>query len=107
MPKGNWREFDESLAIARPEVSPSIRAKEAFKVRVQRVKGGKAGKVVTVITGLNLDLFSAKKLLKLLKASCGSGGTVKDDFLELQGDHMEFVLKFLEDKGYRPKRSGG
>ena len=82
MPKGSWREFDESSIskLPRPQSSSD---KSELNVLVQKTKGGKGGKTVTVITGLGLDNAQARVLLKRLKASCGAGGTVKEDFLEL------------------------
>ena len=42
-----------------------------------------------------------------MKASCGSGGTIKGDLLELQGDQVKPILDFLKKEGYLPKQSGG
>ncbi len=107
MPKGNWREFNNSLATVRINKSVSSEVKSARDVHVQRTKTGKGGKTVTVIKGLNLDLSEAKSLLKKLKSSCGTGGTIKEDVLELQGDQVSVLLEILRKEGYRPKRSGG
>ena len=106
MPKGSWREFDES-SKSRSALPKSIVDKTELNVRVQKTKGGKGGKTVTVITGLGLDNAQARVLLKRLKARCGAGGTVKEDFLELQGDQVVVLLDLLRKEGYRPKRSGG
>ena len=46
-------------------------------------------------------------LLKQLKTSLGTGGTVKETVLEIQGDHRDMVIQVMEKMGYRPKRSGG
>ncbi len=107
MPKGSWREFSDAAAVKRPVSTEWTKSKEECLVRVQRVRGGKAGKTVTVITGLELDLVGCRALLKGLKAKAGTGGTVKADSLELQGDHVDLALEFLQAKGYRPKQSGG
>ena len=106
MPKGSWREFDKPSTLRSKEVK-SLLDKSQLNVRVQRTRGGKAGKTVTVITGLCLDSVDAKSLLKILKAHCGTGGTVKDDLFELQGDQVVVVMKLLQADGYSPKQSGG
>ena len=70
-------------------------------------RGGKGGKTVTVIRGLDLDPAGFKSLLKKLKTRIGSGGTVKEDLIELQGDQVDLALELLTKEGYRPKRAGG
>ena len=108
MPKRSWREFDDSLSTFEVDYSSNqSQPKADRKVRVQSTRGGKAGKTVTVISGLGITNNESKKLLKRLKASCGTGGTIKIDALELQGDQVSIVLDFLEKEGFRPKRSGG
>ena len=106
MAKGNWREFDQA-STRRPYQSQSTSQKAQQHVRVERTRGGKSGKTVTVITGLELDDIEAKSLLKRLKTRCGSGGTQKGALLELQGDQVNTVLDALVKEGYRPKQSGG
>ena len=76
-------------------------------VRVQREVKGRGGKAVTLVRGLALDAASLAALGKQLKAACGSGGTVKDGVVEVQGDHVERVMALLAAQGYRVKRSGG
>lgn len=76
-------------------------------VRVQPTRGGKGGKTVTVIRGLELDSKGLKSLLKTLKTKSGTGGTAKDGVIELQGDQVDVVLELLNAEGYRPKRAGG
>ena len=105
MSKGNWCEFDHPLNEALPAKAKT--PKTAQKVRVQKLKYGKGGKTVTLIKGLELDEASLRGLLKTLKARCGTGGTLKGDCLELQGDQVNTLLELLNADGYRPKRSGG
>ncbi len=107
MPKGSWREFDSSGSKARPVKQESMTLKAQRPVRVQRTRGGKGGKTVTIISGLELQPSQSKLLLKRLKASCGTGGTLKEDCLELQGDQVDAVLEYLRNAGFAPKRSGG
>ena len=106
MPKGSWREFHDP-SISRPEMTQSTMEKAELNVRVQKTKGGKGGKTVTVISGLELDVADKKILLKRLKAHCGTGGTAKGEFLELQGDQVASLVKILREEGYNPKQLGG
>ena len=76
-------------------------------VRVMRETKGRKGKGVTVITGVPLSGDELKQLAKTLKARCGSGGTVKDTAIEIQGDHRDTVIPLLEAKGWTVKRAGG
>ncbi len=61
----------------------------------------KKGKVVTVVRGLLAEENDLPSLLAKLKAGCGAGGTLKDDLLEVQGDHMERIRRLLMELGYR------
>ena len=74
-------------------------------VRVFREKGGRGGKVVTVVRGLPAG--GQGETASDLKRLCGSGGAVKDGAIEIQGDHREKVAARLEAKGYRVKLAGG
>ena len=76
-------------------------------VRVSRETKGRAGKGVTLVKGLALDDTALVKLGKQLKAACGSGGTVKDGVIEVQGDHCERVIELLKAHGMTVKRAGG
>ncbi len=76
-------------------------------VRVSRETKGRAGKGVTLIKGLALDAAALAQLGKQLKAACGSGGTVKDGVIEVQGDHCERVIALLQAQGRNVKRAGG
>lgn len=76
-------------------------------VRVRRETKGRKGKGVTVITGLALKSEQLKQLGKMLKTQCGSGGTVKDGVIEIQGDHGEKLIEILKKEGWTVKGSGG
>ena len=76
-------------------------------VRVSRETAGRGGKAVTVVRGLGLDAAALSVLAKQLKALCGSGGTVKDGVVEVQGDHCERVIEALRKQGRVVKRAGG
>ena len=75
-------------------------------VRVMRSTKGRKGKGVTVITGIPLQGAELKALAKRLKARCGSGGTVKDGAIEIQGDHRDLMVEVLS-ADYTVKRVGG
>ena len=76
-------------------------------IRIQASRAGRKGKTVTIITGLQHNPESMAQLLKKLKAQCGSGGTVKEDTLEIQGEHKQKLLDILTKLGYKAKISGG
>jgi translation initiation factor 1 len=76
-------------------------------VRVVRETKGRRGKGVTVITGLPLSPSELKALGRELKQACGSGGTVKNGTIEIQGDHRDRLLAELNKRGYSAKRAGG
>lgn len=76
-------------------------------VRVARQTKGRGGKCVTVVKGLALDAAALAALGKQLRTACGSGGTVKDGVIEVQGDHCDLIMDVLTKQGHRPKRAGG
>ncbi|WP_028603861.1 translation initiation factor Sui1 [Ottowia thiooxydans] len=76
-------------------------------VRVSRETKGRGGKAVTVVKGVALDMTGLATLGKQLRTACGSGGTVKDGVIEIQGDHVERVMAALQAQGHRVKRAGG
>lgn len=76
-------------------------------VRVQRETKGRGGKAVTVVRGVPGDAAGLARLAQELKAACGSGGTVKDGMIEVQGDHVEKVMALLQQRGHKVKRAGG
>jgi translation initiation factor 1 len=80
-------------------------AKSRTIVRLDRKDRG--GKSVTVIEGLQLSGEDSVKLLQQLKTKLGTGGTVKNGTLEIQGDHCDAVMAALSGIGFMPKRSGG
>ena len=75
--------------------------------RVSRETKGRGGKVVTLVRGLALQPLALAVLGKQLKAACGSGGTVKDGVVEIQGEHCARVTELLRAQGFLVKRSGG
>ena len=88
-----------SQSARRPAASDGI-------VRVSRETKGRGGKGVTLVTGLDLEAAALIQLAQQLKAACGSGGTVKDGVIELQGEHRDRVMELLQARGYTVKRAG-
>ncbi|HEV7237102.1 MAG TPA: stress response translation initiation inhibitor YciH [Ktedonobacteraceae bacterium] len=76
-------------------------------VRVMRDRKQRGGKIVTVITGVPATEATLATLAQQLKKLCGSGGTVKDGNIEIQGDHCAKVQAKLTEMGYKVKRAGG
>ena len=76
-------------------------------VRVSRETKGRGGKSVTLVRGVALDATALAQLGKQLRTACGSGGTVKDGVIEIQGDHCDRVTTSLQALGYVFKRAGG
>lgn len=74
--------------------------------RVSRQSKGRGGKTVTLVKGLALDPVALASLGKALRMACGSGGTVKDGVLEVQGDHVERIMDELQKQGYKARRAG-
>ncbi len=76
-------------------------------LKVQASRKGRKGKTVTVISGFQTKPETLTALLKQLKTHCGSGGTVKENTLEIQGDHTQKLVEILTQLGYKAKISGG
>jgi translation initiation factor 1 len=89
------------------KVAAAMNASADDMVRVQRETKGRGGKSVTLVKGLALEAAALAQLAKQLKAACGSGGTVKEGVIEVQGDHVEAVMAALQKQGHRVKRAGG
>ncbi len=76
-------------------------------MRLLLEKKGRGGKTVTVIAGLTGSEEDLKQLAGELKRRCGTGGTLKDRVIEIQGDHRDTLLEVLKAKGLIVKRVGG
>ena len=88
-----------------PKNAPGVA--RAGPVRVGRETKGRAGKGVTVVTGLGLPHAQIEALAKTLKKQCGSGGTVREGIIEIQGDHRDTIVAALAKQGIDAKKSGG
>lgn len=76
-------------------------------VYLHRESKGRGGKTVTLVKNLILSDADLKSLAKRLKQVCGSGGTVKEGMIEIQGEHREKIATALEKTGYKVKIAGG
>ena len=76
-------------------------------VRISRSTAGRKGKGVTLVTGVPLKGNALKDLAKQLKQKCGSGGTLKDGVIEIQGEHRDKLLEELQKLGWTVKKAGG
>lgn len=76
-------------------------------VRLHRETKGRKGKGVTIITGLGLTEQELKPLAKKLKQLCGTGGSIKEGNIEIQGEQREKLKGYLEDQGFTVKIAGG
>ena len=88
-----------------PQGIPAPQARDDGVVRIFRERGGRNGKVVTVIRGLPARDLEARATE--LKRLCGAGGAVTDGAVEVQGDHRERIASRLRDLGYTAKLAGG
>lgn len=92
----------EALQRAVPNLPPNQQ-----DLRVETSRAGRKGKTVTIVRGFQADAETLTELLKKLKAHCGAGGALKDNEIEIQGDHKQKVIAFLINLGYKAKGSGG
>jgi translation initiation factor 1 len=76
-------------------------------IRVQREVKGRKGKTVTTVSGFEINADELKNLATQLKRRCGTGGSVKDGVIIIQGDHRETLIAELKAKGFKAKISGG
>jgi translation initiation factor 1 len=76
-------------------------------VRISRQTKGRKGAGVSLITGVPLAEAELKVLARTLKQQCGTGGTVKNGVIEIQGDQRELLRDLLQKAGYTVKLAGG
>ena len=76
-------------------------------VRIRREVKGRKGKTVTAVFGVPLKERDLKQFAKQLKRKCGTGGSVKDGIIIIQGDHRETLLNEIKQQGYTVKLAGG
>ena len=99
--QGDLRKTENKSALAK---SLPPQQQTAYLHRESKGRGGKA---VTLVKNLTLTEADLKALAKKLKAACGSGGTVKEGIIEIQGEHREKIAEALGKMGYKVKIAGG
>ena len=99
-----------SPADSAPPADGALRAakKNRGRVDILRQKAGRGGKTVTVVKGfVGIGLPEKEQLAKAMQKACGSGGTVKDGQIEIQGDQRDAVARILTAANFRPVFAGG
>jgi translation initiation factor 1 len=92
-----------------PESEEEVETPDAAKqnLRIWLEKGGRGGKIASVIKDFLGSEKDLQDLAKMLKSRCGTGGSAKDGEIIIQGDHRDKILKILTDLGYKAKKAGG
>jgi predicted translation initiation factor SUI1 len=104
---GERQEIQQTHASGPERSAAKEPAKKPLTVKVGRETAARRGKGVTTVFDLPLDDDGVRELAALLKQRCGTGGTVKDGRIEIQGDQRERLIAVLEGMGYLVKRVGG
>ena len=100
MGKKNWIEFDNQEKISEETIRVNTFNKGS-KINISKQKKGKKGKTVTLIRGFGTeDEILLKELLKKMKVFCGTGGTLIDRNIQLQGDMVSKSIEFLRKEGF-------
>lgn len=86
---------------------PSLPPKGDGYIRIRRETAGRNGKGVTTLAGFELPEAELQALAKQLKQLCGTGGTVKQWVIEIQGDQRDRLKAELEKRGFKVKLAGG
>lgn len=105
---------EERPAAPAPRLDPAVNPAAAIRtrqlnvpVRVHLEKAHRGGKTVSVIRGVMSPPAGKEALLKLLKTKLGTGGALKGDDIEIQGDHRPKIVELLNELGYKAKSAGG
>lgn len=99
--------FSSDKGRIKPEKKKPQAPKGDGIVRVGRETKGRKGKGMTIITGVPIHPEGLRDLAKSLKQKCGTGGTVKGQTIEIQGDHRDLLVAELQSLGYTVKKAGG
>ena len=95
------------IPMANPAVSKPAK-KHRGRVDILRVKAGRGGKTVTVVKNFtDIGLPEKEQLAKKMQRACGTGGTVKNGQIEIQGDKREEIARILTEAGFHPVFAGG
>jgi translation initiation factor 1 len=103
-----WSTEKGDLRKTRPDPIPKRSLPPSQQTAyLHRESKGRGGKTVTLVKNLVLSEKDSKALAKKLKRTCSTGGTVKGDVIEIQGDHRQKIASILEKMGYRTRIAGG
>lgn len=98
----------EGGSVVVPSPAPAVKVKNRGRVDIVREKSGRGGKTVTVVKNfVGIGLPEKEKLAKEMQKACGTGGTVKNGQIEIQGDQRETVARILTEAHFRPVFAGG
>jgi len=101
MGKRNWIEFDNQENKYEEEFKV-YNSRKISKIIISKQKKGKKGKTITLIKGLGIENeYQIKELLKKMKVFCGTGGTLIDNNIQLQGDMVIKAMDFLRKEGFQ------
>ena len=101
MGKKNWIEFDNQEKKSEETAKVDDTLNKISKINISKQKKGKKGKTITLIRGLGTeDEILLKELLKKIKVFCGTGGTLIDRNIQLQGDMVSKSIEFLRKEGF-------
>ncbi|NMP32811.1 stress response translation initiation inhibitor YciH [Thalassotalea sp. M1531] len=108
----SWQDQLSSLVYSTDKGRISEEKKEIVTpsdgfAKVRRETKGRKGKGVMVISGLGLNANELKKLASKLKKTCGCGGSVVAETIEIQGDKRDAIKNVLESEGFKVKFIGG
>jgi translation initiation factor 1 len=99
-----YREFGEEEPDS--EITEDLPPNQ-HSLKIQASRKGKGGKTVTIVSGFQVSVETLGSLTKQLKNQCGTGGTMRDNEVEIQGDHRQKLFEILIKLGYKAKLSGG
>ena len=105
--RGDNRPYEPTPTPTPDPIPSAIPSKKPLTAKVGRETAGRRGKGVTTVFDLPLDDDALRELAATLKQRCGTGGTVKDGRIEIQGDQRERIVAELQRLGYKVKRAGG
>jgi predicted translation initiation factor SUI1 len=93
------------LPEGRPAEPQKIEKKKGYDGKPQQLKvmletKGRGGKAVTIISGFQSNPRELDEICQAIKKTCGSGGTVRDNLIEIQGDHRSKIVSKLQNLGY-------
>jgi translation initiation factor 1 len=97
----------ETGSIKRTDAQPETSEQPGKTIKIRREVKGRGGKTVTTLHGFNLPPDKLQHIAGELKRYCGSGGSVKESIIIIQGDQRQKIETYLRGQGYIVKRAGG